>query len=79
MFLEELEDLKNRYADRFALYHVLSREEQDVALFHGHIDAERLDAFLDQLVPPEAVDEWFLCGPREMIETVAAVLHRARR
>ncbi len=75
MFLEQLEDLKNRYADRFALYHVLSREEQDVALFHGHIDAERLGAFLDQLVPPEGVDEWFLCGPREMIESSQAVLH----
>ncbi len=74
MFLEELEDLKNRYADRFAMYHVLSREEQDVPLFHGHIDGERLRAFLDQLVRPEDVDEWFLCGPREMIDSARAVL-----
>jgi ring-1,2-phenylacetyl-CoA epoxidase subunit PaaE len=74
MFLEELEDLKNRYADRFALYHVLSREEQDVPLFHGHIDGARLTAFLDQLIPPEDVDEWFLCGPRDMIESARAVL-----
>ena len=37
MFLEELEDLKNRYPERFALYHVLSREEQDVrALPRAH-------------------------------------------
>ena len=74
MFLEELEDLKNRYPDRFALYHVLSREEQEVPLFHGHIDGERLNMFLDQLVRPEEVDEWFLCGPREMIESARAVL-----
>ena len=74
MFLEELEDLKNRYPERFALYHVLSREEQEVPLFHGHIDAERLNMFLDQLVRPEDVDEWFLCGPREMIESARAVL-----
>ena len=52
MFLEELEDLKNRYPERFALYHVLSREEQEVPLFHGHIDAERLNMFLDQLIRP---------------------------
>ena len=74
MFLEELEDLKNRYPERFALYHVLSREEQEVPLFHGHIDAARLNLFLDQLVRPDDVDEWFLCGPREMIEAARAVL-----
>jgi len=74
MFLEELEDLKNRYPERFALYHVLSREEQDVQLFHGRIDAERVNMFLDQLVPPEDIDEWFLCGPREMIDSARAVL-----
>jgi ring-1,2-phenylacetyl-CoA epoxidase subunit PaaE len=74
MFLEELEDLKNRYPERFALYHVLSREEQEVQLFHGHIDGERLNMFLDQLVRPEDVDEWFLCGPREMIDSARAVL-----
>ena len=79
MFLEELEDLKNRYPERFALYHVLSREEQEVQLFHGHIDAERLSMFLDLLVQPEDVDEWFLCGPRDMIESRASGAARARR
>jgi ring-1,2-phenylacetyl-CoA epoxidase subunit PaaE len=74
MFLEELEDLKNRYPERFALYHVLSREEQEVQLFNGHIDGERVTMFLDELVPPDEVDQWFLCGPREMIESTRAVL-----
>jgi ring-1,2-phenylacetyl-CoA epoxidase subunit PaaE len=74
MFLEELEDLKNVYAERFAMYHVLSREEQDVALFHGRIDREHLEQFLDQLVRPEDIDEWFLCGPREMIDGARALL-----
>jgi ring-1,2-phenylacetyl-CoA epoxidase subunit PaaE len=74
MFLEELEDLKNRYPERFALYHVLSREEQEVPILHGHIDAERVNMFLDQLVRIENVDEWFLCGPREMIESARTVL-----
>jgi ring-1,2-phenylacetyl-CoA epoxidase subunit PaaE len=74
MFLEELEDLKNEHPERFALYHVLSREEQEVELFHGHIDAPRLNAFLDQLVRADDVDEWFLCGPRDMIEAARSVL-----
>jgi ring-1,2-phenylacetyl-CoA epoxidase subunit PaaE len=74
MFLEELEDLKNLHPDRFAMFHVLSREEQDIALFHGRIDREHLGQFLDQLVRPEDVDEWFLCGPREMVDSARALL-----
>jgi ring-1,2-phenylacetyl-CoA epoxidase subunit PaaE len=74
MFLEELEDLKNLHAGRFAMYHVLSREEQDVALFHGRIDRDHLEQFFDQLVRPEDVDEWFLCGPRSMIDSARELL-----
>jgi ring-1,2-phenylacetyl-CoA epoxidase subunit PaaE len=74
MFLEELEDLKNLHADRFALYHVLSREEQEVELFNGRIEGERLRAFLDHIVAPSGVDEWFICGPREMIDSTRAQL-----
>jgi ring-1,2-phenylacetyl-CoA epoxidase subunit PaaE len=74
MFLEELEDLKNQHPDRFALYHVLSREEQDVELFHGRLDGERIGIFLDSLVPPQGIDEWFLCGPRGMIDAARALL-----
>jgi ring-1,2-phenylacetyl-CoA epoxidase subunit PaaE len=74
MFLEELEDLKNLYPGRFAMYHVLSREEQDVALFHGRIDRAHLEEFFEQLVRPDDVDEWFLCGPREMIDSGRSLL-----
>ncbi len=74
MFLEELEDLKNRYPDRLALHHVLSREEQPVDLFSGRIDAERLGRLLDVLIPPDAVDEWFLCGPAAMVREARATL-----
>jgi ring-1,2-phenylacetyl-CoA epoxidase subunit PaaE len=74
MFLEELEDLKNLHPDRFALYYVLSREEQEVALFHGRLDRDKFAAFFDLLIPPGDVDEWFLCGPRDMIESGRALL-----
>src|SRR6476646_980411 len=38
MFLEELEDLKNRFPGRFQLITVLSSEAQAVELFHGRLD-----------------------------------------
>jgi ring-1,2-phenylacetyl-CoA epoxidase subunit PaaE len=70
MFLEEVEDLKNRYPDRFSLIHVLSREPQEVELFSGRLDVPRFQRFLDAIVPPADVDEWFLCGPYEMVASL---------
>ncbi|MGN6688159.1 MAG: 1,2-phenylacetyl-CoA epoxidase subunit PaaE [Actinomycetales bacterium] len=67
MFLEELADLKDRYPDRFTLVHVLSREPQEVELFSGRLDPDRLARILDALVPTEDVDNWFLCGPVDMV------------
>jgi ring-1,2-phenylacetyl-CoA epoxidase subunit PaaE len=74
MFLEELEDLKNRYPDRFELIHVLGQESTDVEIFSGRLDSERLGRILDSILPVDDVDEWFLCGPLEMTEAVRGVL-----
>jgi ring-1,2-phenylacetyl-CoA epoxidase subunit PaaE len=74
MFLEELMGLKNLYPSRFTLVNVLSREAQDVELFHGRIDRPRLEELLDRVVPVEDVDEWYLCGPFGMVETAREVL-----
>lgn len=76
MFLEELEGLKDRYPERLQLIHVLSREDVGLPLFHGRIDEAKLDDLLDALLPPETVDEWFLCGPYEMVATARQVLER---
>ena len=74
MFLEELEDLKNRYPGRFHLVNVLSREPQDVELFHGRLDPERLAQIFDLLVPVESVDEWYLCGPFGLVTGAESLL-----
>ncbi|GAA1970369.1 phenylacetate-CoA oxygenase/reductase subunit PaaK [Terrabacter lapilli] len=74
MFLEELEDLKNRFPGRFHLVNVLSREAQDVELFHGRLDRERLSAIFGSLVPVGSVDEWYLCGPFGMVTGAEALL-----
>jgi ring-1,2-phenylacetyl-CoA epoxidase subunit PaaE len=67
MFLEELEDLKDRYRSRFHLIHVLSREAQDAELLSGRLDAARFTKITETLVPVESVDDWFLCGPYAMV------------
>jgi ring-1,2-phenylacetyl-CoA epoxidase subunit PaaE len=68
MFLEELAELKDRYPSRLALHHVLSREQRTAPLLSGRIDGEKLERMLDVLIRPETVDEWFLCGPFELVQ-----------
>lgn len=67
MFLEDLEDLKDRYADRFHLIHVLTREALDAELLSGRLDRQRMTRITQTLVPADTVDEWFLCGPYAMV------------
>ncbi|MGP3924449.1 1,2-phenylacetyl-CoA epoxidase subunit PaaE [Streptomyces sp. 8N616] len=68
MFLEEVADLKDRYPDRLQLVHVLSREEQQTGLPSGRLDEDRLTGLLPALLPVEAVDGWFLCGPYGLVQ-----------
>ncbi len=74
MFLDDLHDLKDRYPERFQLVHVLSREEQDVELFSGRLDGDRLNRILSALLPPDQVDEWLLCGPQQMVVDLRDVI-----
>ena len=66
IFFEELEGLKNKYMERFNLIHVLSREKTDTAVNFGRINTEKLND-LDKLVDYAGTDEFFICGPEEMI------------
>ena len=74
MFLEELEDLKDRFPERFQLVHVLGQEATEVEMLSGRLDVDRLGRILDTIVPVEDVDEWFLCGPLAMTDIVRGVL-----
>lgn len=74
MFLEELADLKDRYPQRFALHHVLSREQRISPLLSGRLDAQKLEVLLGKAIHADDVDEWFLCGPFELVQLCRDVL-----
>lgn len=74
MFLEELADLKDRYPARLALHHVLSREQRISPLMSGRLDADKLEALLGTAIHSDDVDEWFLCGPFELVQLCRDVL-----
>ena len=72
LFLEELEELKDRFMQRFSLFHVISGEEQDIPILHGRLDGEKVRVLLRSLVPAASVDHVFVCGPLGMSEDIEA-------
>ncbi|HEY0296838.1 MAG TPA: 1,2-phenylacetyl-CoA epoxidase subunit PaaE [Bordetella sp.] len=70
LFREEIEDLKNRYMDRFSLVYIMSRETQDIELFNGRLDGDKVAQLLRVWMPAGDIDYAFVCGPHTMIESV---------
>ena len=69
MFLESLAALKDRFLGRFQLYHFLDDEADEVELFNGRLDEERIAAVLRSLVDPTQIDVGFVCGPGPMMDS----------
>ena len=75
IFLEALAALKDKYLGRFEIYHFLDAEEQDIELFNGMLNRERLDEAIPALVPDARdVDGWFICGPGPMMDAAEGAL-----
>ncbi|TCJ13987.1 phenylacetate-CoA oxygenase/reductase subunit PaaK [Flaviaesturariibacter flavus] len=78
IFKEELEALKDKYIDRFRIYHVLSRERTDAAVNYGRIDRDKCALLVDKrLLDLNSTDHFFICGPEEMIFCVRDFLQDA--
>ncbi len=73
IFFEELEGLKNKYLNRFNFINILSREKTDAPINSGRIDFNKLTE-LNKLVDYKTTDEFFICGPEEMIFCVKEFL-----
>jgi ring-1,2-phenylacetyl-CoA epoxidase subunit PaaE len=76
MFLEETLALKNRHLGRFSVHFVMSREPQHTALLNGRLDAAKVEALAREIVGIATADEYFVCGPGDMVEEVREVLKR---
>jgi ring-1,2-phenylacetyl-CoA epoxidase subunit PaaE len=74
IFRTAIEDLKDRALTRLSVFHVLSREQQDVAVLNGHLDAKKARLLLRHMVPAASVDHVLVCGPQPMIEDLAGAL-----
>jgi len=74
IFRDELEDLKDRFLGRLRIFHILSNEANEIDLFAGRIDAEKLRRFFSTFLRADKPDEVFLCGPQPMIESATETL-----
>jgi ring-1,2-phenylacetyl-CoA epoxidase subunit PaaE len=66
IFKEELEGLKDKFIDRFCVIYILSREQTDASINSGRIDLNKLNE-LTKLINYKNTDDFFICGPEEMI------------
>jgi len=75
MFKEDLAALKDSHTDRFNIINMLSAERQDVEIFNGRITGELLAQFANSgLLPITEFHSAFLCGPLDMVNSVAETL-----
>src|SRR4051812_46414343 len=75
IFLEALAGLKDKYLGRLEIYHFLDAEEQDIELFNGMLNRERLEEAITSFVrDAPVVDGWFICGPGPMMDAAEGAL-----
>jgi ring-1,2-phenylacetyl-CoA epoxidase subunit PaaE len=74
MFKEELALLKDRYPERLNLIYIMSREPQDMDIFHGRIDRAKCDLLFDKWLDVSTIDAAFICGPESMMLDAKAAL-----
>jgi ring-1,2-phenylacetyl-CoA epoxidase subunit PaaE len=77
IFRDELTDLKDQYLERLNLVYIMSREPQDIDLFHGRITEAKCRELFQHWLRVENVDYAFICGPEDMMHGVSAALQEA--
>lgn len=81
VFKSEIDELAQKFADRFQVYYFYSKEEKNLGLFNGRIDAQKLKLIINQILHLDdtdeestiwdAVDNVLICGKGEMIKEIA--------
>lgn len=70
IFKEAFEALKDKYMARLQIIYLLSREATDIPLNSGRIDTAKCGLLFEKMIDIHKVDDYFLCGPEQMIFTV---------
>jgi ring-1,2-phenylacetyl-CoA epoxidase subunit PaaE len=74
IFMEHLDALKSKYMERLSIHHILTQEDPGTELLHGRIDERKCGLLCKAFLDMTDVDEFFLCGPEEMIKNIKGAL-----
>lgn len=74
IYLDEINELKNRFPERLEMHYVMSKEEMGSDFFRGRIDKEKIERFCEVLFDPMLVDHFYMCGPEQIIHAAKEVL-----
>jgi ring-1,2-phenylacetyl-CoA epoxidase subunit PaaE len=74
IFKERLEQLRNQFFGRLEIYYFLTREQRDIELFNGRLDADKINTLCNTLIDIDEVDDVFICGPEQMLFTIRDTL-----
>ena len=71
MFLNEIENLKNKFLKRFTILHFLTQENSDIELLNGRIDTKKIGKLeKDKIIDVKQSDAIYICGPIALVETL---------
>lgn len=73
IYYEEIEALKTQYENRLFVYYLFSKKQEPKSLF-GRIERSTINFVLKNKHSHWHVDEYFICGPKGMIDVVENVL-----
>lgn len=77
MFKDRLTELKQQYTNNVFIHYFYTKQDQENFIYNGRIDEKKFDLILNQLVDINEVDEAMICGPEEMILTLAKKINDA--
>lgn len=75
MFLNDINALKDRFTDRFQVIHALSREDTELPLFSGRLDANLVERLIERsIIQIDDFDAAYVCGPQQLTEELRQCL-----
>ncbi len=74
LFADDLLALKDRHPARFSLHFFMSREEQDLAIYNGRLDAQKVRDLAAAGFDAGTLDAAFLCAPEGLMTLVSRTL-----
>lgn len=76
IFRQRLEELKAHHGERLGVFHILSKGVDEDKLFNGRITTEKAVELVKRFVTDRNDNEYFICGPEQMMVNVSEALER---